>query len=118
MRVTKKQINPALKKEIIRTFAQVIADIKDQQEALEFIYGFFEETEIEVFSKRLAIAYWLKKGKTYSNIKQDLKTSSATISEVSSLAKKRGFELAIKKIEAEEWAEIWAEKIRKITKGK
>ncbi len=115
MRITKKQINPTLKKELIKTFAQVIADIKNQEEALAFIQGFFEETEIEVFAKRLAIAYWLKKGRSYSNIKQNLKASSATIAEISNLAKKQGFQLALKKIEAEEWAEVWARKIKKIT---
>jgi len=118
MRTTKKQINPALKKELIKTFAQVISDIKNQEEALSFINDFFEETEVEVFTKRLAIAYWLRKGRSYSNIKQNLKSSSATIAEISNLAKKKGFELALKKIEAEEWAEVWAQKIKKITGNK
>lgn len=115
MRTTKKEINPTLKKEIIKTFAQVIADIKNQDEAIAFIEDFFEETEVEVFAKRLAIAYWLKKGRSYSNIKQNLKASSATIAEIASIAKKKGFDLALKKIEADEWAEAWAEKIKKIT---
>lgn len=118
MRTTKKQINPTLKKELVRTFAQVIADIKNKEEAIDFIQDFFEETEIEVFTKRLAIAYWLKKGRSYSNIKQNLKASSATIADISNIAKRKGFQLALKKIEAEEWAELWAKKIKKITGNK
>lgn len=114
----KKQINPTLKKELVRTFAQVIADIKNKEEAIDFIQDFFEETEIEVFTKRLAIAYWLKKGRSYSNIKQNLKASSATIADISNIAKRKGFQLALKKIEAEEWAELWAKKIKKITGNK
>ena len=64
-------------------------------------------------AKRLSIAYWLKKGRSYTNIKQNLKVSSATIASTQSLLNKTGVLLAIKKIEAEEWASVWAEKIKK-----
>jgi hypothetical protein len=42
-----------------------------------------------------------------------LKVSSATIAEVSSSMKSPGFARALKKIEAEEWANQWVEKIKK-----
>ncbi len=48
------------------------------------------------------------------NIKNDLKVSSATIADISSHMDKEGFQLAVKKIVAEEWANQWADKINKV----
>jgi TrpR-related protein YerC/YecD len=118
MRRSDRKLNPSLKSQIDKTFAQLIADLKDLDEAYEFITDFFTESELETYSKRLATAYWLKKGRSYTNIKTNLKVSSATIAEVSSQQDTKGYKLAIKKMEAEEWANVWSEKIRKFTKRK
>lgn len=67
-------------------------------------------------SKRLAVAYWLKKGRSYENIKQNLKVSSATIASVQENFKKGGFQIVLKKLEAEEWANKWSVKIKKFVK--
>ncbi|BCX14483.1 MAG: hypothetical protein KatS3mg088_166 [Patescibacteria group bacterium] len=115
MRTSKQKLNPILKNQIVKAFAQVIADIKNQDEALLFLKDFFVDSEIEAFAKRLAVGYWLKKGRSYKNIKDNLKVSSATIADISFIYKNKGFDLALKKIEADEWAEIWSEKIRKLT---
>ena len=115
MRVSRQKLNPILREQIIKTFAQVIADLKDINEAILFLNDFFMENEIEAFAKRLAIGYWLKKGRSYSNIRDNLKVSSATIADVAFMYKNKGFDLGLKKIEAEEWATIWADKIKKIT---
>lgn len=113
MRVSNQKLNPALKNQITKTFAQVIADIKDIDEAMLFLKDFFTDSELETFAKRLAVAYWLKKGRSYANIKDNLKVSSATIADISFLFKSLGFEKGLKKIEAEEWANQWSEKIKK-----
>ncbi len=113
MRTSSNKLNDILKKQITKTLAQVISDIKTSDEAHQFLSDFFTEAEFESFSKRLAVAYWLKKGRSYTNIKNNLKVSSATIAEVSNMMKKKGFEQAIKKLEAEEWANQWADKISK-----
>lgn len=113
MRTSDRKLNPSLKRQIIKTFAQTFADIKNLNEGEIFLNNFFTKAEVETFSKRLAIAYWLKKGRSYSNIKTNLKVSSATIADISSLLNNPGFSLAIKKIEAEEWANQWADKIKK-----
>jgi len=115
MRTSKQQLNPALKKQIIKAFAQVIADLNSPEEALSFLNDFFMETELEAFAKRLAVGYWLKNGRSYTNIRDNLKVSSATIADVSFMYKNKGFDLALKKIEADEWAEEWTQKIKKIT---
>lgn len=116
MRTSQKVVNNSLKKQIDQMFLQVICDIKDVSEAQVFCKDFFNASEIEVFSKRLAIAYWLKKGRSYNNIKDNLKVSSATIATVQELVNKPGFKLALKKAEAEEWANVWAEKIKNIVR--
>ena len=57
---------------------------------------FFKDAEIETYAKRFAVAYWLKKGRSYANIKQNLKVSSATIADISNVMKSKGFELESK----------------------
>ena len=116
MRTSEKKLNPSLEREIYDTFAQTIADLRDSDETKIFLNDFLNETEYEAFAKRLAIAYWLKKGRSYSNIKENLKVSSATIATVQTMMNLPGFKLALKKMEAEEWANQWAEKIKKFIK--
>lgn len=113
MRRSENKLNTSFKRQIEKTFAQTISDLKDISEAHIFFKDFFTDSEYETFAKRLAIAYWLSKGRSYKNIKQNLKVSSATIAEVKMAMEKPGFQLALKKIEAEEWANVWSEKIKK-----
>jgi uncharacterized protein YerC len=113
MRTSEKKINPSLKRQIENVLSQTIADMRDIKETDEFLTDFLTDSEYEAFAKRLAIAYWLKKGRSYNNIKDNLKVSSATIASVQSMMEKNGFKLALKKVEAEEWATQWAERISK-----
>jgi len=116
MRTSDRILNKSLKRQIIRTLAQTISDLKDVSEAEEFLNDFFNDPELETYSKRLAVIYWLKKKRSYENIKENLKVSSATIAAIRSLTQKPGIKLALTKIEAEEWANHWAEKIKKFVK--
>lgn len=116
MRISDKSVNDSLKRQIETMFAQAICDLRDLTETKAFLEDFFNKTENEAFCKRLAIAYWLKKGRSYSNIKENLKVSSATIASVQSVLNKPGMKIALKKVEAEEWANQWAEKIKKFIK--
>lgn len=118
MRTSSIKLNPIIKNQIGKTFAQLICDIKNPKEADTFLKVFFNESEYETFIKRLAIAYWLNKNRSYSNIKTNLKVSSATIASIQNNLDSEGMKIAIKKLEAEEWANIWAEKINKFVKGK
>ncbi len=115
MRISEKKVNTILKNQIGKTFFQTIADMKDAKEVTTFFSSFMTDSELDTYAKRLAVAYWLKKGRSYSNIKENLKVSSATIATVQDLMDKPGFVLALKKMEAEEWANQWAEKIQKVT---
>jgi len=113
MRTSAEKLNPSLKNQIIKTFAQMVADLKIPAEAEVYLQDFLTESELETFAKRLAVAYWLRKGRSYANIKTNLKVSSATVATVQNMMATPGFQLALKKIEAEEWANQWAEKIKK-----
>lgn len=114
MRTSNIKINSSLKKQITQTFAQLLTDLTRPDEAKKFLNDFFNKDELEIYAKRLAIAYWLKKGRSYANIKTNLKVSSTTIASVQEMLKKPGLVLALKKIEAEEWANKWVGKIKKL----
>lgn len=116
MRTSTHKLNPSFKSQLIKTFAQTLLDLEKPEEAEIFLKDFFNDAELETFAKRLAVAYWLKKGRSYGNIKQNLKVSSATVAAVQSFMEMPGFKLAIKKMEAEEWANVWAEKIKKFVR--
>jgi uncharacterized protein YerC len=89
-------------------------DLNGKKEIEKFLTDFFSEEEFEKYIKRLAIVYWLKKGRDTENIKRNLLATLKEISEAKELLKKEGVKLAIKKIEADEWATQWAEKIKKL----
>lgn len=114
MRRSEAKLNPSLKKEVVNSLTQVLAGLKKTEDVKQFLNDFMSETELELFSKRLAVAYWLKKGRSYNNIKNNLKVSSATIAAVQQLVEKKGIKMAIKELEADEWAASWEQKIKKL----
>ena len=116
MRTSSFKLHAVLKSQLDKTFFQTLADLKGPEEVEIFLRDFLNESEFETFVKRLAVAYWLKKGRSYSNINNNLKVSSATIASVHETLNKPGIKLALKKLEAEEWANVWAEKIQKFVK--
>ena len=109
-------MNPSLKKGLFRTFVQMLEDLKDKKEIDKFLKDFFDDEEMEKYIKRIFIAYWLKKGRDEENIKRNLLATSKEIKLARLMLKKEGVQLAIKKIEAEEWANVWSEKIKNFTK--
>jgi len=113
MRTSERKINKTLKTQIQKVFAQTVCDFKGVENTQSFLKDFFTDSEYETFAKRLAVAYWLKKGRSYENIKENLKVSSATIATVQTMLAKEGFQKALQKIEAEEWASTWSERIKK-----
>ena len=92
---------------------QVITDIQNPNEAQVLLESFLSKNELEVIARRLGIAYFLDKGKSYTNIKDNLAVSSTTIAAVAKDMKtKKGFKVALGKIRAEEWANKWSKKIK------
>jgi uncharacterized protein YerC len=114
MQVSKQKLNKTIEKQIFNILYQLVSDIKTPQEAETLLKDLLSETERQVVAKRLAIAIFLDKGRSYENIKNTLKVSSATIASVQEQMGDPGLQLALQKVKAEEWADEWAEKITSI----
>lgn len=114
MRTSGIPLNPELKEEILNMLPQLLADLRNPTDTKTFLNSFLSEKELEVFSKRLAIIYWLKKGRSYHTIKNEIKVSSATIASIQDTLHRPGIELAVKILEANEWASKLSDRLKKI----
>jgi uncharacterized protein YerC len=110
-------MNPSLKRQLLQTFIQMLDDLNGQKELEMFLKDFFDDSELTKYVKRLATVYWLKMGRDNQNIKRNLKATSKEITEAKKLLKKEGITLALKKIEADKWADEWARRIKRIAKS-
>ena len=104
----------SLQKQIRKTFFQTLEDLKNKGNFEMFLNDFLSEKELEVFTNRLATGYWLKKGRSIENIKTNLNVSPSEIKTSKEKLNSKGYKLAIKLMEAEEWANVWSEKIKKL----
>lgn len=115
MQVSKKRLKPEIKKQIDELLFQVIADLKTPAEVALFLQEALSRSERDMLAKRLATAYYLNQGKSYGNIKKNLAISSTTIAAIAEQTRKgQGFKMALKKIQAEEWAAKWANRIKRM----
>lgn len=105
----------SLQKEIKNTFFQTLEDLKTKKDFETFFNDFLDEKELKTLTKRLAIAYWIKKGRDINNIKTNLKVTNKEINETKNKLGSKGYKLAIKLIEAEEWANKWTESFKKLS---
>jgi len=111
MKISEKKLNKGLEKEIFQIFYQTIADLKTPEEVEIFFKDFLSLTPRTALAKKLAVAVFLDKKRSYENIKSTLKVSSSTVAEVYKHLDSPGFQLALKKIKAEEWADKWSKRI-------
>lgn len=95
---------------------QLVADIKSPTEAEHILTQVFSDVELSTLAKRIAVAYWLTNKRSYENIRQNLKVSSATIADIQQDLKKLGWKQALTKITADEWASKWEKRIRSFWK--
>ncbi len=116
MQNSKQKINTLLEKQLRLTFFQLIVDIKNPSEAQAVFSDLFSDAELTSISKRLAVAYWLTKGRSYDNIKRNLKVSSSTIADVRNTIKNPGWKQALQKIDADEWASTWKQRLKSVFK--
>lgn len=116
MQVSKKKVNSTLDKQVQGMWHQLVVDIKTVDEAEKIMSSLLSETEITAITKRLAVGYWLAKKRSYENIKENLKVSSATIAAIQQETKKPGWKMAMQKVMAEEWATQVEDKIKSIFK--
>ncbi len=109
-------MNSTLKKELTKTFFQTLEDLKDQNKLEVFIQDFLSDEELDNLAKRLAVIYWLRKGRDTKNIIDNLKVSKKVVNETEKIMQKEGIKAAIKNLEADEWANVWAQRIKKVVK--
>jgi len=99
----------------LKTFYNLIADIETPKEAQEILPQLFARSELLAVAKKLAVAIALKEGKSYQQIRNQFRVSSATISQIRKVAKKqKGVLLAVEKVATDEWASRWEDKIKKL----
>lgn len=111
MQQVKNQMNRTIENQVHKILYQVLAGIKKENEMEETLVALLTEAEIEALSKRLAIAIFLDNGQSYDHIKNTLKVSSATIATVANNVDKKGLQLAIARVKAEQWADMWSIRI-------
>lgn len=101
-------MNTKIEGQVYKILYQVLADAKTEVDIELILASLMSEGEIAAVSKRLAIAVFLDKGQSYEHIKNVLKVSTATIASVSESMHKRGMQMALHRVKAEEWADVWS----------
>ena len=104
-------MNSVLRDTINTTFLQTLTDLSGKHEV--FLRDLMGE-DYEKLVKKLAIVYWLRKKRAKDVIKNNLEVTEKDIKDAEKLMDKKGIKLAIKYMEAEEFANVWSEKIKKL----
>lgn len=101
-------MNRQIENQVYKILYQVLADAKTDVD-MELILGaVMTEGELSAVAKRLAIAVFLDKGQSYEHIRDVLKVSTATIASVAENMNRRGVQMALQRVKAEEWADVWS----------
>lgn len=116
MQISNKRLNKVLEKQVFEMLYQMLADSDDPKEIKLLLEDLLSGAEQTSMAKRLAIAVYLDKGRSYENIRENLKVSSATIASVAESMGNPGITAALQKVKAEEWAEGWSGKIERLVK--
>lgn len=113
MQLSKKGVSRRTEQKIFQFLYQVLADLRKPDQIAAVFDAILRPVEKTMLAKRLAIAWYLKKNHSYRAIKNKLKVSSVSIAAVRNRLRQNdaGLALALKTIEADEWAGDWAEKI-------
>lgn len=108
MKKSTKAMNKQIEKQVYKILFQVLADAKTDFDMEEILKAVMTDGELNAVAKRLAIAVFLDKGQSYEHIKDVLKVSTATIASVAENMNKKGMQMAIQRVKAEEWADVWS----------
>lgn len=108
MKKSVKVMNKKIEGQVYNILYQVLADAKTEIDIELVLQSLMSEGELSAVAKRLAIAVFLDKGQSYEHIKDILKVSTATIANVAESMHKRGMQMALQRVKAEEWADVWS----------
>lgn len=95
----------------------VLADLKTPEEIKLVMGDLLSQAEGMALLKRLGIALYLDKGRSYEDIKNNIKVSSATIASVGESLGNPGWQEMIRRVKAEEWAVGWTNEISRKVKN-
>jgi uncharacterized protein YerC len=113
MQLSSDPLNKNIEKQLNEMLWGILSEIKSPEQ-MRLIFGdLLTESEKTALIKRLGTAIYLDKGRSYEDIKTNIKVSSATIAQVSKSLGGAGWVEIIRMIKAEEWAEAWGDKISK-----
>lgn len=105
MQISSHSLSKAHEHHVLEQFDTVLADLTHPRDIENFLTALLTPTERLAIAKRLAIAWHLHQTKSYEDIKKTLNVSSATISHVAEHKDLPGFQLAIKSMTTDQWAE-------------
>jgi len=108
---SKSGMSKNIEEQVYKIFYQVLADCKSETDMEILLKSLLTQGELSAIAKRLAIAVFLDKGQSYDRIKDVLKVSSATIASVADNMNERGMQMALARVKAEEWADVWSIRI-------
>ncbi len=111
MQRSKDQLNKNIQDQVRKILFQVLADAKSDVDVELILQSLMSEAEILSLAKRLAIGVFLDKGQSYEHIHDTLKVSTATVASVASSMNKKGMQMALARVKAEEWADVWSIRI-------
>lgn len=111
MQLSQTPINKTLERQLGEMFYQVLAEINSPEDLKTIFEDVLTEGERIAVLKRLGIALYLDKGRSYEDVKNNIKVSSATIATVAENLGNSGWQEMIRRIKAEEWANEWTDKI-------
>lgn len=114
MQIPNKRLNKSFEEQIFQALHQLVADLQTPEEVKLFLNDFLTEATRLSLAKKVMISLFLDKKRAYENIRDTLKVSTSTISEVYNNLGNPGIQLAIRKIKAEEWADKWSKKINSV----
>jgi uncharacterized protein YerC len=111
MQLSQNPINKTIENQLSQMFYGVLAEMDSPDEIKNILGDILTEGERIAVLKRLGIALYLDKGRSYEDIKNNIKVSSATIATVAESLGNSGWQEVVKRIKAEEWASDWTGKI-------
>jgi uncharacterized protein YerC len=101
-------MNKKIEGQVYKILYQVLADAKNEVDIELTLKSLMSDSELSALAKRLAIAVFLDKRQSYEHIKDVLKVSTATIASVAENMNKKGIQVALARVKAEEWADVWS----------
>ncbi|KKT34684.1 MAG: hypothetical protein UW23_C0031G0008 [Candidatus Collierbacteria bacterium GW2011_GWA1_44_12] len=116
MQLSSNPLNKNIEKQLTEMLYGILAELNTPEELKVVMGDLLTDGERTAMIKRLGIAVYLDKGRSYEDIKNNVKVSSATVASVANTLGNPGWQEMIKRIKAEEWAEEWTSKISKSIK--